>query len=79
MANFTIYENIEFNNIQHNGLFKAQLHNYLSQSSVLLQFLEKCEAAQMWLPLSVLPQYQQVVGWACDQTALPEAHKHLPK
>lgn len=25
MANFTIYENIEFNNIQHNGLFKAQL------------------------------------------------------
>lgn len=48
-----------------------------SQSSGVLQFLEKSKAAQMWLPLSVLPQYQQVVSRACDQTVLPEAHKHL--
>lgn len=50
-----------------------------SESSVLLKFLEKCHAAQAGLPFPVLPHYQEVVRWACDQTTFPEAHKHLVK
>lgn len=59
------------------------LHGFLrlegqsSQSSVLLQLLEKLQAAEPRLPLSVLPQDQQVVGGAGDQTVLLEAHEHL--
>lgn len=48
-----------------------------SEPSTLLQFLEKCQAAQAGLPFPVLPQDQQVVRGARDQAVLPEAHKHL--
>lgn len=41
--------------------------------------MEQGAAAQAGLPLSVLPQDQQVVRGAGDQAALPEAHKHLTK
>lgn len=48
-----------------------------SKSSVLLQFLKKCQAAEVGLSLSVLPQDQQVIRGARDQPVLLEAHKHL--
>lgn len=71
---FNANTNTEFFNQQRNW-HKKRLRR--SQFSFLFQFLEQSKAAQVWLPVSVLPQYQQVVGWACDQTVLPKAHKHL--
>ena len=61
----------------HLSLSRQGVRGQRSESSILLQFLEQSQAAEVRLPLSVLPQNQQVVRGACDQTVLLEAHKHL--
>lgn len=49
----------------------------MSKSSPLLQFLEKGQAAETRLSFSVLPQNEQVVRRACNQTFLRETYEHL--